>query len=189
MSSVLVSSVLVSSASARHVSAPRVLLGAAAIAALLVAPAAAASAEPVAGTTAVYQQPARVLGLADRAGEPGGIAPTLQEFPLVVAADPSDAAGVAVLSSGTAAEPCLSPGTTLEVSWSNVDTGERGTVDVAACAPSGDPASVAVETGAGTINFSSRVLGPEPAELGSAGSVGGGVPFPYLSGNGSFTVA
>ena len=145
--------------------------------AIFIAPAASA-----ATSVDVFQNPATVVGTGSASGS---AAPGLQYFSLEVEQASS---GVGVVSVADSETPCASPGDELEVTWSNFDTGERGTVEVDACGTDPDYSGERVEFGSGQINFSTRVLGPLSVQLGSAGTIGSLVPSAYLSGNGSFTL-
>lgn len=148
--------------------------------AAFIAPAASA-----ASSVDVFQNPATVVGTGSASGSAGSAAPGLQYFSLEVEqASP----GVGIVTVADSATPCASPGDDLEVTWSNFHTGERGTFEVDACGTKPGEPGERVEFGSGSINFSTRVVGPLNVQLGSAGTVGSLVPSAYLSGNGSFTL-
>lgn len=133
----------------------------------------------------VFQNPATVMGSGSASGSAGSALPGIQYFSLEVEQVSSGVARVRVAESDA---PCTSPGDELELTWSNFETGERGTVEMDACGTEPGDKGERVEFGSGSINFATRVLGPMGVELGSAGTVGSLVPSAYLSGNGSFTV-
>lgn len=148
--------------------------------AVFIAPAASA-----ATAVDVFQNPATVVGTGSASGSAGSAAPALQEFSLEVE---QGASGVGIVSVADSEAACSFPGDELEVTWSNFTSGERGTFEVDACGTKPGEPGERVEFGSGSINFSTRVLGPLNVQLGSAGTVGSLVPSAYLSGNGSFTL-
>ncbi|HJE89799.1 MAG TPA: hypothetical protein K8V11_02155 [Dietzia timorensis] len=133
----------------------------------------------------VFQNPATVMGTGSASGSAGSAAPGVQYLSLEVKQESS---GVGIVSVADSAAACKSPGDELEVTWSNFDTGDRGTFEVDACGTEPGEPGERVEFGSGPINFSTRVLGPLNVQLGSAGTIGSLVPSAYLSGNGSFTL-
>lgn len=148
--------------------------------AAFIAPAASA-----ASSVDVFQNPATVVGTGSASGSAGSAAPGVQYLSLAVEQESS---GVGIVSVDESTAACTSAGDELEVTWSNFDTGERGTFEVDACGTEPGEPGDEVEFGAGQINFSTRVVGPLSVQFGSAGTVGSLIPSAYLSGNGSFTL-
>lgn len=146
----------------------------------LAAPAAFAAAE-----VPVFQNPATVVGTGSASGSAGSSRPGLQTFELEVEqATP----GVGVVTVADSDVPCASPGSELEVTWSNFTTGKRGSFEVKACGADAEEPGERVAFGQGSVNFSTRVVGPIGVEIGSVGTMGSLVPSAYLSGNGSFDI-
>lgn len=149
--------------------------------AAVAAPAPGDAAQPV----FVFQQPTQVVGGVVLKQSITVTVPVLESFQLATAqAGPGT---VRMWIDGNNRE-CLTPATSINVAWGNLNTGKMGVAELAPCASAPSPREALVTTGPGQVNFQIVVAGPARVELGSAGSVG--TPgAPYLAGNGSFAVA